>query len=123
MAASRSIAPLALSQTSPTEIQPSVELSVIVPMHDEMPNVVHFFDRLMPVLERLGITYEVICVDDGSKDHTLELLLEIRKGNPAVKVISLSRNFGKDVALTAGIEHAAGAALIPIDCDLQDPRN
>ncbi len=121
MAASRSLAPLASSQTPPTEIQPAVELSVIVPMRDEALNIPHFFDRLIPLLERLGITYEVICVDDGSKDHTLDLLLEIRKGNAAVKVISLSRNFGKDVALTAGIEHAAGAALIPIDCDLQDP--
>jgi len=121
VAASRSIAPPALSQLPPTNVQPIVELSVIVPMHDESQNIPHFFDRLTPVLERLGITYEVICVDDGSQDQTLDLLLEIRKANPAIKVVSLSRNFGKDVALTAGIEHAAGAALIPIDCDLQDP--
>lgn len=121
MAASRSIAPLALSQSSATDVQPSVELSVVVPMHDEEPNIPQFFGRLIPVLEQLGITYEIICVDDGSEDRTLDLLLETRKANPAVKVVSLSRNFGKDIALTAGIEHAAGAALIPIDCDLQDP--
>ncbi|MGD0074112.1 MAG: glycosyltransferase family 2 protein [Candidatus Binataceae bacterium] len=121
VAGSRSGAPLASSRTAPSEVQPSVELSVVVPMRDEALNIPHFFERLMPVLERLGITYEIICVDDGSRDRTLELLLEMRKDKPAIKVLSLSRNFGKDIALTAGIEHAAGAALVPIDCDLQDP--
>jgi len=90
-------------------------------MYNEVPNIAPFFARLIPVLDRLATTYEIICVDDGSSDRTLDVILDVRKNNPAVKVVSLSRNFGKDVALTAGIEHATGAAMIPIDCDLQDP--
>jgi polyisoprenyl-phosphate glycosyltransferase len=98
-----------------------VELSVVVPMRDEAPNVERFFAAAIPVLERLGLAYEVICVNDGSVDDTLERLLKVRAQNSAVKIINLSRNFGKDVALSAGIEHAAGQAVVAIDADLQDP--
>jgi len=73
------------------------------------------------VLERAAISYEIVCVDDGSTDETLVRLLERRANDPRLKILSFSRNFGKDVALSAGIEHACGAAVIPIDCDLQDP--
>jgi glycosyltransferase involved in cell wall biosynthesis len=117
----RGVAPFTLSGIPPAAVQSNVEISVIVPMYNEVPNIAPFFARLIPVLDRLGTTYEIVCVDDGSSDRTLDVVLDVRKNNPAVKVVSLSRNFGKDVALTAGIEHAVGAALIPIDCDLQDP--
>ncbi len=66
------------------------------------------------------ITYEIICVNDGSKDNTLQALVEHHHRNPCIKVVNLSRNFGKEVALSAGIDYASGAAAIPIDPDLQD---
>ena len=99
----------------------SVELSVVVPCYNEEPNLDHLFDRLCSVLDRLKISYEIICVDDGSKDNTLKFLIEHSKRNPAIKVVSFARNFGKEIALTAGIDSARGKAVIPIDADLQDP--
>jgi glycosyltransferase involved in cell wall biosynthesis len=98
-----------------------VEISIIVPIHNEFAGIEEFFAHLIPVLERLGTTWEVICVNDGSTDATLDRLIEFHRRTPAVKVISLSRNFGKDVALSAGFDFACGAAVIPIDADLQDP--
>jgi polyisoprenyl-phosphate glycosyltransferase len=98
-----------------------VEISIVVPVRNEAAGLDEFFAQLMPVLERLGTTWEVICVNDGSSDATLDLLLQFHGRTPAVKVVSLSRNFGKDVALSAGFDFARGAAVIPIDSDLQDP--
>jgi glycosyltransferase involved in cell wall biosynthesis len=98
-----------------------VEISLIVPMHNEEPMVGRFFDRVTPILDALTESYEVICVDDGSRDRTLDLLLEIAAADRRVKIISLSRCFGKEAALTSGIDAATGRAVIPIDADLQDP--
>ena len=98
-----------------------VKLSIVIPIHNEAANLDEFFRRLLAVLERLAVSYEVVCVDDGSTDETLARLLERRARDPRIKILSLSRNFGKEVALSAGIEHSCGAAIIPIDCDLQDP--
>jgi glycosyltransferase involved in cell wall biosynthesis len=98
-----------------------VEVSIIVPIHNEAASIDAFFAQLLPVLERLGTTWEIICINDGSTDATLDSLIEFHRRTPAIKVISLSRNFGKDVALSAGFDFAIGAAVIPIDADLQDP--
>ena len=84
-----------------------VEISIVVPVHNEAAGIEAFFAQLLPVLEGLGATWEVICVNDGSADTSLELLLEFHRRTPSIKVISLSRNFGKDVALSAGIEFAS----------------
>ncbi|MGB3292975.1 MAG: glycosyltransferase family 2 protein [Phormidesmis sp.] len=105
--------------TSPT--QPPVEISVVVPLYCEASNIDYLFERLEAVLDRLQCTYEIICVDDGSYDDTVEGLRQHRQRNPRIKVIALSRNFGKELALTAGIDYACGAAVVPIDADLQDP--
>ena len=99
----------------------STELSLVVPIHNESAGLDEFFARVLQVLRKLGCTYEVICVDDGSTDTSLDRLLALRERVPNLKVLSLSRNFGKDVALSAGFEHAIGAATVPIDADLQDP--
>ncbi|MDH3742864.1 MAG: glycosyltransferase family 2 protein, partial [Hyphomicrobiales bacterium] len=80
-----------------------------------------FFERLEPVLEKITKDYEIICIDDGSTDATLDELLEHRERNPRIKIINLSRNFGKDVALSAGLDYATGQAVVPLDADLQDP--
>lgn len=97
------------------------EISIIVPMYNEEESIDHFFKRIEPILHSSNSTYEIICVNDGSQDHTLEKLLTQRARNPAIKIVDLSRNFGKEAALTAGLDHCSGAAIIPIDVDLQDP--
>jgi glycosyltransferase involved in cell wall biosynthesis len=99
----------------------NVEISVIVPLHNEEPNVDYLFEQLTTVLQGLHLSYEIICVDDGSTDNTLKCLIEQRTHNTAIKILSLSRNFGKEIALSAGIDYATGNAIIPFDADLQDP--
>lgn len=98
-----------------------VELSIVVALFNEADNVSALFERLMGVLNKLGLSFEIVCVNDGSRDDTLEKLLEEREDNLAIKVIDLSRNFGKERAMTAGLDFAVGAAVVPIDADLQDP--
>ncbi|MGB3511953.1 MAG: glycosyltransferase family 2 protein [Microcoleaceae cyanobacterium] len=98
-----------------------LKLSIVVPCYNEEPNIDYLFERLISVLEPLEMTYEIVCVNDGSKDNTLKLLIEYHQRNPAIKVVNFSRNFGKEIALTAGIDYTTGDAVIPIDADLQDP--
>ena len=97
------------------------EISVVVPFYNEEANVHGLFARLIPVLRGLVVPYEIVCVNDGSKDGTLERLIEEARHHPAIRVVDLSRNFGKDAALSAGIAHASGRAVIPMDGDLQHP--
>ena len=99
----------------------AIELSVVVPLYCEESNLDRLFERLEKVLSELGMPYEIVCVDDGSHDNTLAGLSQHHKRNSCIKVIALSRNFGKEVALTAGIDYAIGSAVVPIDADLQDP--
>ena len=96
-------------------------LSMIVPFLNESRVIDMFFKHLLPELKKLGMPYEIICVDNGSRDDSLGRLLAWRDGNPEIKVISLSRYFGKEAALTAGLDQAAGQAVILMDPDLQDP--
>ncbi len=99
----------------------TIELSIVVPLYNEEENIDYLLERLIAVLERLQTTYEIVCINDGSRDKTLKYLIDHHQNNPTIKVINLSRNFGKEIALTAGIDYATGAAIIPIDADLQDP--
>jgi glycosyltransferase involved in cell wall biosynthesis len=96
-------------------------LSVVIPMHNEDENVEPLLGRLLPVLERIGMGSEVICVDDGSEDGTFARLQLYRAGAPEVKILRLSRNFGKEVAIAAGLAHASGDAVVLMDADLQHP--
>jgi glycosyltransferase involved in cell wall biosynthesis len=98
-----------------------VEVSIVVPVYNEEENLDVLFTRLLTVLDALGTSYEIVCVNDGSRDNTLKGLIAYHDRYPRIKVVNLSRNFGKDIALTAGIDHARGMAVIPIDADLQDP--
>ena len=98
-----------------------VEISIIIPLYNESAGIEHLFARLTPVLQQLKTSYEIICINDGSQDNTLEQLLEFNQKDKTIKIVNLSRNFGKEIALTAGIDYAKGAAVIPIDADLQDP--
>ena len=72
-------------------------------------------------MENIGKSWELVCINDGSKDDTLDQLLSLHQKDPRVVVIDLSRNFGKEAALTAGLDHAHGDCAIPLDADLQDP--
>lgn len=98
------------------------KLSVVCPLRNEQASVAPFLARLVPVLAAIPeLDYELVCVNDGSTDETLEILLQAQRVNPAIRVLDLSRGFGKEAALTAGIEATRGDAVIPIDVDLQDP--
>ncbi len=96
-------------------------MSIIAPMYNEASNIDRFMYRMIEVMHKLNLDYEFICVNDGSTDDTLDKLIEYHLQNPRIKIINLSRNFGKEVALTAGLQHSSGKAVIPIDTDLQDP--
>lgn len=98
-----------------------IELSVIVPLFNEGTNVECLFARLEPALDALGLTWEIVCVNDGSRDDTLVRLVAAHQRNPRIKVIDFSRNFGKECALSAGLAAAKGRAVVPIDADLQHP--
>jgi len=103
------------------EDAPRPLLSVVVPMYNEEEGADLFFKRLEPVLKSITPDYEIVCVDDGSTDRTLAHLTRHHVRDHRIKVLSLSRNFGKDTALSAGLDHATGQAVVPIDADLQDP--
>ncbi|HET9529726.1 MAG TPA: glycosyltransferase family 2 protein [Blastocatellia bacterium] len=96
------------------------ELSVFLPVYNEEENIGLLNTRLTGSLEKLGRTYEVIYVDDGSTDGSLAKLREIAVADPRVRVIALRRNYGQTAAMSAGIDHARGDILIPMDADLQN---
>ena len=99
----------------------SVTLSVVTPMYNEREAVDHFVARLRPVLDGLGVSYEVVAVDDGSRDATVARLLELRADWPQLRVVALRRNVGHQTALRAGLRGARGDYVVSIDADLQDP--
>ena len=98
-----------------------VELSLIIPVLNEAENIGPLLDRLVPILGRCVTSHEVIFVDDGSTDATLEAIHRANERDPRVACVSFSRNFGKEVAIAAGLDHASGAASVILDADLQHP--
>lgn len=97
-------------------------VSLVVPFYNESEGISQFYDAATGVFAGLpDIDFEVVCIDDGSSDDTLHKLIGLIECDPRFKVIELSRNFGKEAALTAGIDTALGDAVIPFDADLQDP--
>ena len=101
------------------------ELSIVVPVKDEEVAIGPFLARVIPVLEAIddpvARSFEILFVDDGSSDTTLEVVRKANAADPRVRCLSLSRNFGKEAALSAGLDGARGAAVVPLDVDLQDP--
>ena len=96
-------------------------LSIVAPCYNEEDVIDIFLEKIFAVLQQLGRSYEIVFVNDGSKDNTLEILKQKAKEYASVRVITLSRNFGKEAALSAGLDMAHGEVVVPIDVDLQDP--
>jgi glycosyltransferase involved in cell wall biosynthesis len=105
-----------------SDIEPGpTRLSVVVPAYNEQDALAEFHRRLAKVMETLCADWEVIYVNDGSRDGTLALLGDLARQDRHVVVVDLSRNFGKEIAMTAGLDRALGDAVVLIDADLQDP--
>lgn len=98
----------------------TIFISCVVPVFNEAAVLEFFIPQLQTILTTITNHYEIIMIDDGSQDQTLEKILQLRT-DQKLKILSLSRNFGKEIALTAGIEHASGEVLIILDADLQHP--
>ena len=96
-------------------------LSIVVPMFNEEASIEQLLEKVNAVAKRVAPDFEIILVNDGSSDKTLGLVMAARTQNPNIKIIDLSRNFGKEKALTAGLNHASGDAVISMDADLQHP--
>ncbi|HSH81500.1 MAG TPA: glycosyltransferase family 2 protein [Herpetosiphonaceae bacterium] len=97
------------------------EISAVLPVHDEEENLPELYPRLTAVLEGTGLPYEIVFVDDGSRDGSLEYLHRIAAQDRRVVVVELARNFGHQAAITAGLDHARGNGVVVMDADLQDP--
>ena len=111
------LAPVSAGRDSPRAL-----LSVVVPCFDEEPCLRETHRRLVATLEAVPeLAFELVYVDDGSRDAGLSLMREFQRADPRVRVLALSRNFGHQIAVTAGLKSAAGDAVVVIDADLQDP--
>jgi polyisoprenyl-phosphate glycosyltransferase len=99
----------------------SAELSVVVPVYNEQESVPELYGRLTAALSGVVRSFEVVLVDDGSTDHSWEIIRELAARDGRVKGLSFSRNFGHQMAFTAGLDHADGDAVVIMDADLQDP--
>ena len=117
--------PQALGQMTVQRIKSNankqIEFSVVIPMFNEENSLLELYRRLTNVMTKLGNSYELIFVNDGSQDQSLEMLLNICNSDPCVHVVNLTRNFGHQHAISAGLDNANGHAVIIMDGDLQDP--
>jgi glycosyltransferase involved in cell wall biosynthesis len=96
-------------------------LSLVVPAYNEAAVLNTFYARAAAALDATGLSWEIVFADDGSTDDTARLVIALHEQDPRVALVSLSRNFGKEIAMTAGLDHARGQAVVIIDADLQDP--
>ena len=98
-----------------------IRYSIVIPVYNEEAVIKQTYQRLKQVMDSTGETYELIFVNDGSSDHTTAMIKHFRDHDDTVKLISFSRNFGHQIAITAGMDYSTGAAVVVIDADLQDP--
>jgi len=106
--------------TERNEIRPR-KLSFVVPAYNEEKNIPLLYERILEISPKINYAWELIFINDGSKDNSISVLKEMAQKDKRIKVINLSRNFGHQAALAAGLYEAKGAAIISLDCDLQDP--
>jgi polyisoprenyl-phosphate glycosyltransferase len=104
-----------------SETDPRTRLAVVAPFYNEGAQVSPFLGRLSAALDKADVDWSIVCVNDGSSDETLARLIAARQQDPRIKVIDFSRNFGKEYALTAGLDYAVADAVVIIDSDLQHP--
>jgi glycosyltransferase involved in cell wall biosynthesis len=104
-----------------TRSRTDTTLSIVIPMHDEAEVLDVLFQRLDEVIPKMGLAVEIICIDDGSRDGTLAQLQARAVKDNRLRVFELARNFGKEAALTAGLDNTKGDLVVPLDADLQDP--
>lgn len=102
-----------------SELRPT--LSIVVPLYNEEDVLQEFHQRTRKILDEIGARAEILYVNDGSRDRSLSMLSNLSEMDPSVSVVNLSRNFGKEIALTAGLDHSHGEAVVLIDADLQHP--
>jgi glycosyltransferase involved in cell wall biosynthesis len=121
LAQSHADAGVAAPLTSPQPLPALPDLSIVIPIYDEEDNIPSLYARLIAVLAEMGLRYEIVFVDDGSQDGSLELMRGLAAGDTHVVLVELARNFGQQVAITAGLDYAGGSAVITMDADLQDP--
>lgn len=107
--------------TTATRSRRGARLSLIIPMHNEAEVLPTTLAAVHAALDGLGVEYEIIGVDDGSTDETFAVLSRLAEADPRLRGLRLSRNFGKEAALSAGLDHCDGDMVVPIDADLQDP--
>ena len=104
-----------------TDLTPAPDISLVVALYFEEECVAEFIRRVREELDGQPVTYEIVFVDDGSQDRTAPIVTEYAAADPRLKLVQLSRNHGKEAAVTAGIAHASGDYLVMMDPDLQDP--
>jgi len=95
--------------------------SIVAPVFNEEETLPHFYQRIVKTMEQLGESFELLLINDGSHDHSYKLMQELHERDPRVRAIDFSRNFGHQIAISAGLDYARGQAVIIMDTDLQDP--
>ncbi len=105
----------------PTRISSKQVLSIVVPVFNERAMLPVFLERVLPILDSLTVATQLVFVDDGSEDGSANYISSFLARRSGIRLVKLTRNFGKEAALTAGLEHATGDAVVVIDADLQDP--
>lgn len=95
--------------------------SIVAPVFNEEETLPHFYERVVQVMEQLGESFEIVFVNDGSRDRSYQILRDLNQRDPRVRALDFSRNFGHQVAISAGLDHARGKAVVILDSDLQDP--
>src|SRR3712207_4801916 len=96
-------------------------VSIVIPVFNEEENIQELYRRILAIMKHVHLPFELIFVDDGSTDKSLDIMLELSEKNKNVQIVQLSRNFGHQLAIIAGIDHAYGEAVIMMDSDLQHP--
>src|ERR1019366_1574034 len=103
-----------LNDTHPT-------YSIVAPVFNEAETLPHFYERVAHIMEDIGETFEIVLVNDGSRDKTYAIMKELHEKDARVRVVDFSRNFGHQIAISAGLDYAQGDAVVILDSDLQDP--
>jgi polyisoprenyl-phosphate glycosyltransferase len=113
--------PISLSQERPLSMIVRPVYSIVAPVYNEQELLPEFYQRVKNTMDQLNEPWELVLINDGCRDRSPEIMRELNAQDPRVKVINFSRNFGHQLAITAGIDYAAGKAVVVIDSDLQDP--